>query len=169
MLRNAADGGSLRACGLYGWLLQRPLEAITFDMALAVQYLQRSVDGNDPPGILALAVSREGGKLVGLQRANPCDEDDAIFACEAEARQPDADPAVLVLLGMCYSDGYIVDQDVVRGASLFERASSQHFLLACSSLAYCYEFGEGVAVDKDKSRALNLEGANRGYVCVREL
>lgn len=52
--------------------------------------------------------------------------------------------------------------DNPKGVEMLERGAVQGSAVAVNSLAFCYEFGIGVAQSKDKAKILYEIAANRG-------
>lgn len=73
------------------------------------------------------------------------------------------DPAGLYWLGVCYDNGFGVEQDEDRACRLYQESAQQDYAPALCNLGVCYESGQGVEKDLKKAVELYRRAAEGGY------
>jgi TPR repeat protein len=70
----------------------------------------------------------------------------------------------LMVLGICYNDGFGVEQDLTKSIAIFQSLAEQGYAVAQFSLGNCYLDGMGVCKDVQKAMHWFQKAADQGYV-----
>ena len=85
-------------------------------------------------------------------------------ACYERAVNEQGSVAALNCLGVCYSSGSGVREDLEKSAQLFTQAAQQGDAQAQNNLAHCYYHEEGVLKDYEQAAAWYDQAAKQGHV-----
>lgn len=128
------------------------------DREKAEQYLRELTDQNFAPAMVELAaviLNREG--------VTAADRENAVALLIRAEKLPDMTGKGLRFLADCYYGGIGgLTKDPAKAVALLQRAIEKKDLDSVTKLAYFYEHGEGVSLDKQKAFELYKSAALRG-------
>ena len=98
----------------------------------------------------------------------PFPSDEAEYLARLRRHAKSEVPEAVGLLGNCYRQGTHVTKSEKKAVKLYKRAVELGNLDAMSNLAFMYEFGHGVKVDKAKNLQLLRMAADRGHAMAQK-